>query len=189
MNEIDADVPRVDCVDDYTSEKQDVLDVQGNAFPFSYGDYIIKALLGAVDPAFDNLDEKNLLTGAYFYRINPKDYYSVAKGSTSINMIESINSKITPGTNLILRSPVSTRRGQPPSYVTDTVTVTSISRNWRTITFTPPLANTHHNYERDCFPGTTGCLPGWWGGRRTRRRSRSSKTRRNKRKTKHKSRK
>jgi hypothetical protein len=187
LNDIDETVPRVDCVDDYTSEKQEVLGVQGSEFPFSYGDYIIKALLGAVDPAFDNLDEKNLLTDTYV--IKPSDHYSVAKGKNSMTLIRSVSGRFTVGTTVTIQSPIYSRRGQPPSYVTDTVTVTSISRDRKKITFTPPLAHTHHNYQTDCLPGSTGCLPFWPFQGGTRRRLPKSKTRKNKnRKTRHKSR-
>jgi hypothetical protein len=174
LNDIDETVPRVDCVDDYTSEKKEVLAVQGSEFPFSYGDYIIKALLGAVDPAFDNLDEKNLLTGAYI--VKPKDHYSVARGSTSLTMLSDIRRKWDIGTPLMLKT----------GHYIDNIRITSISKDGRTIRFTPALQNNHQTYN-DC--GAAGCLPGWWGGRRTRRRSPKSKTRRKKnRKTRHKSR-
>lgn len=58
LQEIDDKVPGVDVVDDYENERRQVLACQGDEFHFSYGDYIVKALLGSVDPYMDTLDEK-----------------------------------------------------------------------------------------------------------------------------------
>lgn len=44
-------------VDDYKTEREEVRRNKGYNFPFSFGDYVAKALLGAVDPAMDSLDE------------------------------------------------------------------------------------------------------------------------------------
>jgi len=185
LNDIDNTVPRVDCVDDYKSERKEVLDVQGSAFPFSYGDYIIKALLGAVDPVFDNLDEMNLLTGEYI--VKSDQHHSVARGKTSLTMLSDVRTKWKIGTPLLLKTFNLFTRG-PPNI--DRVTVTSISANGKTVGFTPALQHDHFNYQTECMPGAAGCLPRFWGGR-TRRHSPKSKTRRNKnkyRKTRHKSR-
>ena len=56
LNDVDRDVPNVDVSDDYSSEKKEVLRAQGSNFHFTYGDYVVKALLGSVDPYFDQLD-------------------------------------------------------------------------------------------------------------------------------------
>jgi len=48
----------LDVVDDYRSEKSQILACQGPNFPFSYGDYIVKILMGPIDEWFDNLDER-----------------------------------------------------------------------------------------------------------------------------------
>ena len=58
LNEIDGDIPDLDVCDDYISEKKEVLDAQGKAFLFSFGDYVTKCLLGPIDSYFDALDEK-----------------------------------------------------------------------------------------------------------------------------------
>ncbi|CAF3613186.1 unnamed protein product [Rotaria sp. Silwood1] len=47
----------VDIVDDYKSEREEVRQAKGFNYPFSFGDYIVKALIGAVDPQMDALDE------------------------------------------------------------------------------------------------------------------------------------
>ena len=56
LEKVDKNVPRVDVVDDYASEKREILRAQGARFPFSFGDYVVKALLGPIDPSFDRLD-------------------------------------------------------------------------------------------------------------------------------------
>ncbi|KAJ3031381.1 UNVERIFIED_CONTAM: hypothetical protein HDU68_004460 [Siphonaria sp. JEL0065] len=44
-------------VDDYLTERSQILAVQGAGFPFSRGDWVCKMLLGAVDTEIDALDE------------------------------------------------------------------------------------------------------------------------------------
>ncbi|XWV24599.1 hypothetical protein QJ856_gp1188 [Tupanvirus deep ocean] len=57
LNGWDKELPRLDVVDDYASEKEEILRVQGRNFPFSFGDYVVKGLMGSVDAWFDKLDE------------------------------------------------------------------------------------------------------------------------------------
>ncbi|CAF3834873.1 unnamed protein product, partial [Rotaria sp. Silwood1] len=47
----------VDIVDDYKLEREGVRQTKGFNYPFSFGEYIVKALIGAVDPQMDALDE------------------------------------------------------------------------------------------------------------------------------------
>lgn len=63
LNKIDRIVPGIDVVDDYGSECAEVRKVQGAKFPFSFGDYVVKTLLGSIDPAMDALDERKLGAG------------------------------------------------------------------------------------------------------------------------------
>lgn len=70
LNNWDDTIPRLDVIDDYGSEYQEVKRVQGKNFPFSYGDYVVKSMLGSVDPWFDHLDEINQATGIRVYREN-----------------------------------------------------------------------------------------------------------------------
>ncbi|KAI9335955.1 hypothetical protein BDR26DRAFT_518403 [Obelidium mucronatum] len=58
LNEWDKKIPCLDVVDDYYTERKEILAVQGNNFPFSRGDWVCKALLGAIDPEIDALDER-----------------------------------------------------------------------------------------------------------------------------------
>lgn len=57
LNAWDKEIPRLDVVDDYKSETIEIRKVQGSNFKFSFGDYVVKALMGGIDPWFDNLDE------------------------------------------------------------------------------------------------------------------------------------
>jgi hypothetical protein len=67
LNNWDRIIPRLDVVDDYRNEKAEILKAKGPRFPFSYGDYIVKTLIGSMDPELDNLDEtgnRNLATSS-----------------------------------------------------------------------------------------------------------------------------
>ena len=57
LNNWDKTTPRLDVVDDFRNERLEVLRARGMNFPFSYGDYIVKCLIGSMDPQLDNLDE------------------------------------------------------------------------------------------------------------------------------------
>jgi len=56
MNQFDQDFAAVDVTDDFESEKQEILS-KGHFKSFSRADWIMKALLGAIDSQFDSLDE------------------------------------------------------------------------------------------------------------------------------------
>jgi len=60
LNRIDNEAKYVDVVDDYNSEKKEIMQKQGNNFPFSRGDYLIKSLLGPINPIYDYFDEKKI---------------------------------------------------------------------------------------------------------------------------------
>jgi hypothetical protein len=64
MNKLDS-APFVDILDDYLSEKKEVQEKQGKDFHYTEGDYMVNALLGPVDPIYDQLDEKRLSTKQY----------------------------------------------------------------------------------------------------------------------------
>jgi hypothetical protein len=53
----DRTMINVDVVDDYKTEREEIRRIRGLNFPFSFGDYVAKALLGAVDSQMDLLDE------------------------------------------------------------------------------------------------------------------------------------
>lgn len=58
LNHWDVAIPRVDVVDDYHSERKEVLAAQGSLFRFSYADYVVKVVMGSVVPELDKLDER-----------------------------------------------------------------------------------------------------------------------------------
>jgi len=58
LNGWDKTYPRVDVVDDYRSEEAEVKRLRGNTFQFSFGDYIVKALLGSTEEPLDIMDER-----------------------------------------------------------------------------------------------------------------------------------
>jgi hypothetical protein len=60
LNKWDKELANLDVVDDYVSERTEILKAQGKNFKFSQGDHIVKCLLGSVDKYFDNLDEKSV---------------------------------------------------------------------------------------------------------------------------------
>ncbi|CAF3005535.1 unnamed protein product [Rotaria sp. Silwood2] len=60
LNNWDKKIPNLDVADDYKSERQEIQKVQGKNFPFSFGDYVVKVLMGAVDDWFDTLDERRV---------------------------------------------------------------------------------------------------------------------------------
>jgi len=60
LNDWDKKLPNLDVVDDYRNEKREIQACQGKQFPFSFGDYVVKILMGGVDSWFDDLDEKKL---------------------------------------------------------------------------------------------------------------------------------
>lgn len=57
LNEWDRQLSNLDVVDDYRSEKKEVKRAQGAQFSFSFGDYVVKSLIGSIDPEIDDLDE------------------------------------------------------------------------------------------------------------------------------------
>ena len=60
LNDLDKKIKNLDVCDDYNSEKQQILKIQGSKFSFTFGDYIVKTLLGAIDKNMDKLDEVRL---------------------------------------------------------------------------------------------------------------------------------
>ena len=60
LNRWDIQIPRLDVVDDYRSERTEVKNAKGQNFSFSFGDYVVKSLIGSIDHEFDSLDQKNV---------------------------------------------------------------------------------------------------------------------------------
>ncbi|CAF1370795.1 unnamed protein product [Adineta steineri] len=60
LNDWDEKIPNLDVIDDYESEKKEIQKCQGKDFPFGFGDYIVKILMGGIDSWIDNLDERKV---------------------------------------------------------------------------------------------------------------------------------
>jgi hypothetical protein len=60
LDRVDREAKHVDVIDDYLSERKQILDVQGKNFSYSHGDHIIKMLLGPIFQKYDDLDEKRI---------------------------------------------------------------------------------------------------------------------------------
>lgn len=58
LNGLDRELPRLDVVDDYSSELAEVKKVKGPSFPFTFGDYVTKSILGSISPDLDRYDEQ-----------------------------------------------------------------------------------------------------------------------------------
>jgi hypothetical protein len=58
LNKLDHNVPNVDTLDDYHSELLEVKEAQGKHFSYTFGDHIVRLLLGPICPELDSLDEK-----------------------------------------------------------------------------------------------------------------------------------
>jgi len=59
LNDWDRQLKHLDVVDDYQSERREIMKTKGKSYPFSFGDYLVKALLGPIDPEFDRSDGVN----------------------------------------------------------------------------------------------------------------------------------
>lgn len=46
----------VDVSEDYRGETRDVRNTRGRNYRFTFGDYIVKVLVGAIDPSIHNID-------------------------------------------------------------------------------------------------------------------------------------
>jgi hypothetical protein len=53
LNHLDKTCPGVDVCDDYLSERREILKARGSGYSFSFGDYVVKTLLGPIDKSFD----------------------------------------------------------------------------------------------------------------------------------------
>ncbi len=53
----DKNIPRLDVIDDFRSERTQITRAQGSRFRFSFGDYICKSMVGSINPDLDKLDE------------------------------------------------------------------------------------------------------------------------------------
>jgi hypothetical protein len=57
LNGLDRKVKHLDVVDDFRNEKAEVRKTKGPKYGFSYGDYVVKSMIGSIDPSIDRADE------------------------------------------------------------------------------------------------------------------------------------
>ena len=57
LNKWDRKMTNLDVIDDYRSEKNEIIKEHGKKFSFTFGDYVVKSLIGSIDPELDNFDE------------------------------------------------------------------------------------------------------------------------------------
>ena len=53
----DREMRNVDVTTNFTREIEEIRKHRGHNYPFSYGDYVVKALVGAIDPEMDHINE------------------------------------------------------------------------------------------------------------------------------------
>lgn len=56
LNKWDHEIAALDVVDDYNTEREQVLKVRGGTF--SFGDYVVKTMVGPIDSEIDRMDSK-----------------------------------------------------------------------------------------------------------------------------------
>jgi hypothetical protein len=59
LNEWDRTMKNVDVTDDFNTERNTIWQYRGRDYPFTLGDYVVKALVGAIDPEINALNEPN----------------------------------------------------------------------------------------------------------------------------------
>lgn len=57
LQDWDTKIKNLDVVDDYNTVKNNVIKKYSNKKSFSFGDYVVKTLLGSIDKYFDEIDE------------------------------------------------------------------------------------------------------------------------------------
>ena len=53
----DREIKHLDVVDDFRNERDQIRRIKGSRYGFSYGDYVVKSLIGSIDPELDRVDE------------------------------------------------------------------------------------------------------------------------------------
>jgi hypothetical protein len=59
LNGLDTKVKNLDVVDDFRSERAEMRKRQGASYDFSFGDYVVKSMIGPIDASVDKADEKD----------------------------------------------------------------------------------------------------------------------------------
>jgi hypothetical protein len=69
LNSLDSQLTYFDVVDDFKSEREEILKAQGRNFHFTRGDWVTKALLGSIDESIGGLDGTKKGAGGGFCNI------------------------------------------------------------------------------------------------------------------------
>ncbi len=64
LTEWDRKMVNVDVTDNFNAERDKIRRFRGPNYPFSKGDYIVKALVGAIDPEIDNINDPDPINHA-----------------------------------------------------------------------------------------------------------------------------
>ncbi len=59
LDQWDTNMINVDVTNHFKAERDKIRKFRGHQYPFSKGDYIVKALIGAIDQQMDNINESN----------------------------------------------------------------------------------------------------------------------------------
>ncbi|RNA30148.1 Collagen alpha-1(XIV) chain [Brachionus plicatilis] len=57
LNSMDRSIQRLDVIDDFRNERLKILKIQGENFNFSFGDYVVKSMMGSIVKKIDYLNE------------------------------------------------------------------------------------------------------------------------------------
>ncbi len=58
LNKWDRVLKNLDVIDDFRSEREEIKRRKGSEVRFSFGDYVVKSLIGSIDQSMDGMDEK-----------------------------------------------------------------------------------------------------------------------------------
>ena len=78
LNRWDIEIPNLDVVDDFRNERAEIKGIKGADFHFTFGDYVVKSLIGSIDPELDNMDEAPGNTNAAANSINRRNILKLA---------------------------------------------------------------------------------------------------------------
>lgn len=58
LNKWDKELKNLDIVDDFRTERNEIRKIKGYNYSYSFGDYVVKSLMGGIDIELDQSDEK-----------------------------------------------------------------------------------------------------------------------------------
>lgn len=75
LQNLDTSIPNLDVVDDFYTVQSNVIKKQGTSHNFTFGDYVVKTLLGSMDIFFDEIDE---IEDSYMTDLHKKSTCSIS---------------------------------------------------------------------------------------------------------------